>query len=230
MFRCILSHVATGVMPMWSSPASARGAWWMVMSSLLLFVLPWSEPRRGSGELRQVLNNLAGLGPLSLLPSYLDGRDGLEAEMEQLRARSSLSWPWSSSFCADYTVIFDIAAILGQKGGPSSTSNAEALARIQRRSSTPPGGQVVRPRVLGGGRCVDCFAGVEFSSYLLSELGGIASSSPATGGRGAQVLDCVFSFLSRVLCVNVVTLFSNHRSFTRNVKGHHSSCTCHVFP
>jgi hypothetical protein len=79
-------------------------------------------------------------------------------------------------------VTTDVAMISGQEGGPKSTSMSKALL-IRRWSSTPPQGQVVRPRPYGSSQRLDLDIGREFSSKLLSELGGNASSSPAFGGR-----------------------------------------------
>jgi hypothetical protein len=91
-----------------------------------------------------------------------------------------------------------VAVTFGQKGGPSSTSMAEAYSSIHRWSSTLLGCQLVRPRNPGNGQRLGFIVGGEPSSMLLSELGGSAWSSPANGARGALVLYCLFSFLARV--------------------------------
>jgi hypothetical protein len=93
-----------------------------------------------------------------------------------------------------------VTVILGQHGGPTTTSMAEALSDGC-WSSTLLGRQVVRPRLSGGSQGLVLDVGIECSSILLSELGENASSSPALGDRGAHVLDCIFYFLSRVLFV-----------------------------
>jgi hypothetical protein len=97
--------------------------------------------------------------------------------------------------------------VLGQQGGPASTSGSEAL-RFLCWCSTLPEGQVVRPRSPGGCQRLNLHAGEEYSSLQLSELGGYAWSSPATGGRGT-VLDRVFLCNFRVLCVKCEALTLN---------------------
>jgi hypothetical protein len=100
-----------------------------------------------------------------------------------------------------------VAMILGQHGGPSSTSRSEAL-RFSCWGSTVPEGQVVRPRPPGGCRRRNLLVGLEYSSMQLYELGGDTWSSPATGGRGT-VLDCFFLYIFRVLSVKCEALTSN---------------------
>jgi hypothetical protein len=56
---------------------------------------------------------------------------------------------------------------------------------------------------------MDLGTGVEFSSILLSGLGGDASSSPTLGGRGTEGLDYLFTFSSRVLSVKCEGSSSN---------------------
>jgi hypothetical protein len=91
-----------------------------------------------------------------------------------------------------------VAVTFGQKGGPSSTSMAEAYSSIHRWSSTLLGCQVVRSRNPGNGQRLGFVVGGELPSMLLSKLGGNAWSSPVNGARGALVLYCLFSFLARV--------------------------------
>jgi hypothetical protein len=65
-----------------------------------------------------------------------------------------------------------VAMILGQHGGPSSTSRSEAL-RFFCWSSTLPEDQVVRPRSFGGCQRRNPHVGVEYSSMQLLELAGV---------------------------------------------------------
>jgi hypothetical protein len=85
-------------------------------------------------------------------------------------------------------------AIFCRHGGKSSTSDAEALHRIRRRSSVPLRHQVVRPRWLGGDRRLWFFVGRGCSSSLPLILGGDAFRTPAICGGGTQGLDR-FSYL-----------------------------------
>ena len=197
----------------------------------MLFVLQWLEPMRSDGELRSLLllNNLAVLRPLSIFLSGLDGRDAKDVEMGQLRARSSSSWPWSSSSSyAEYTVTFVVAAIFGQKGGPSATSMSEAVLR-SRRSSTLQRSQVVRPRNLRSGRRLRIFVGAKSSSFMLPDLSGFALRSPANSGSDALGLDCFLLFNPRVFSVSKEALSSNIRFFRASVvKGLFVNCSSHV--
>jgi hypothetical protein len=113
-----------------------------------------------------------------------------------------------------------VTVILGQYGGPiSSTSMAEALS-VGCWSSTPRGRQVVRPRLSGGRQGLDLVVGNGRSSIMRSELGGDASSSPAVRGRDYLGPDCFFSILVRVVFVKWKALSSNFRFlWARDVKG-----------
>jgi hypothetical protein len=103
-----------------------------------------------------------------------------------------------------------VAMISGQEDGPKSTSISEALS-IRRWGSTPPQGQMVRPRPYGSSQRLDLVVGREFSSKLPSKLGGNALSSPASGGGEAPVLDCFYISLVGVFSVKKKALSSNHR-------------------
>jgi hypothetical protein len=68
---------------------------------------------------------------------------------------------------------------------------------------------------------VDPGGGRELSSKPLSELGGNASSSPASGGRDTHVLDCFLFHSAGVFYARKMAFSSNIR-FTRTIdeKGH----------
>ena len=90
-------------------------------------------------------------------------------------------------------------AILGQKGGRSSTSISEACS-IRRRSSAARYSQVVHPRLQRGCRRLWSLAGRETpSGSPCSDLGVLrAWRSPATGGGDDPGPDCFPLFSSRV--------------------------------
>jgi hypothetical protein len=120
----------------------------------------------------------------------------------------------SSSPCAEHMASMFGNMILGRKGGPNSTSTAEAFSGANCWSSALLHPQVVRPRWCGGDQRCWYFVGAGPTSKLSSDLGGDAWRSPAMNGGGdARVLDCVFIFLGRVFLVNLEALTSNFRSF-----------------
>lgn len=121
------------------------------------------------------------------------------------------------------------AVILGRKGGPFSTSCAEAL-RIRRRSSPHSGCQVVRPRCPRCCRRLDPLAGEEHASNLLVDLGCKAWRSPASGDGAPEGLDCFCYSSSRVFLANLEALSSNVWFFrARDLKGLFVIyCTHHV--
>jgi hypothetical protein len=133
--------------------------------------------------------------------------------------RSSEKLPEAIPLCAQHTVTMFVTVILGQDGGPSSSSMAEALL-ISCWSSTLLDSQVVSPRPSSGSQGLDLVVGQDRSSLLRSELGGNAWSSPALGGRDAFRLDCFFHFLVRVFFVKLRASSSDVRFLrTRDVKG-----------
>jgi hypothetical protein len=85
-----------------------------------------------------------------------------------------------------------VTVILGQDGGPSSTSMMEALL-ISYWSSTLLDSQVVCPRPSRGSQGLDLVAGQDRSSLLRSELGGNAWSSPTLGVAEAPLDSTDFS-------------------------------------
>jgi hypothetical protein len=61
-------------------------------------------------------------------------------------------------------------------------------------------------------------------------LGGVASRTPMSGGRGAMGLDCKFSSISRVLFVKRSALSLDRRFLrARTAKVVSAYCTRHVF-
>ena len=120
-------------------------------------------------------------------------------------------------------------ALYGQEGGRCSTSMAEALS-LQRQCSAMRSIQVVRPRMPLVCWRLWMLVGKESPSDMSSnDLGGFAWRSPARCGGGAQGLDCVSIFSSRVLFVKSKVLSSNIRSFRPRVeKDLFVNCTCHV--
>jgi hypothetical protein len=136
----------------------------------------------------------------------------------------------SSSPCAKYMVSKLGDMILGRKGGPISTSMAEAFSGASCWSSTLLHPQVVRPRWCGGGQRCRYIVGAGPTSELSSDLGGDAWRSPAICGGDARVLDCVLSFSGRVFLVKLEALNSNFRSFVRVMpKGFFVKCTRHMW-
>jgi hypothetical protein len=134
--------------------------------------------------------------PSNLL--LLAGRGGKD---EKERGWLPAEWCHWGSFRANYVVGNPAAAILGQKGGPSSTSMSEALFEVLRRCSTPSHLQVVRPRRRLGGWRQHLAVGTESqASSSFSDLG-FALRSPAEGGGLKPGPDCFSSFSSRVLSV-----------------------------
>jgi hypothetical protein len=120
----------------------------------------------------------------------------------------------SRSLCAEHMASTIGDMILGQKGGPNSSSMAEAFSGAACWISALLHPQVVRPRWCGGDQRCWYFVGAGPTSKLSSDLGGDAWRSPAMNGGGdARVLDCVFIFLGRVFLVNLEALTSNLRSF-----------------
>jgi hypothetical protein len=105
-----------------------------------------------------------------------------------------------------------VTVILGQHGGPTTTSMAEALSDGC-WSSTLLGRQVVRPRLSGGSQGLVLDVGIERSSTLRSELGGDAWSSPAVRGGGCPGPDCFFYLFVRVVFVKWKVPSSNSRFF-----------------
>jgi hypothetical protein len=188
----------------WRSSYSLRPA-----AVLLLFaVLRWSEPKA-------VGVSTTAASPIKLFCSSRDlGRLVLDLPLsghrgggvfggipdESVVHRSSEKLPGAIPLCAQHTVTVFVTVILGQDGGPSSSSMAEALL-ISCWSSTLLDSQVVRPRPSSGSQGLDLVVGNGRSSLLRSELGGNAWGSPAFGGRGAFGLDCFFHFLVRVFLV-----------------------------
>jgi hypothetical protein len=130
---------------------------------------------------------------------------------------------------AEHTTPSVGAVNLGQNGGPSSTSVAEALLWIRCWSSSLLRHQVVRPRWLGGDQWLRFFVGRERSSCMPLFLGGDALRTPARGGGDTQGPDCVLSFRSRVFSVIPEALSSNSRFLNASdVKGLLCKCTRHV--
>lgn len=159
--------VASGFVPLGiSSPAISSCFRWRLMAVWLLVVLQWKEPEAGgstastSPSIKLVCSPDRDDGVNVLhLPGHRGGGEDEEHRFAAVLcgsaervAGSSLPWPWSSTFfCAEHTATVDVAVTSGRQGGPHATSIAEALLQRLRRSSTLPGSQVVRPRILGGG-------------------------------------------------------------------------------
>jgi hypothetical protein len=124
-----------------------------------------------------------------LCPSWCRGGGGGKGSL--------FGWRWCGlrcfrvAPCAQHTAT-TIDVIFSRTSGPSSTSIAEACSLIHRRSSTPLGFQVVRPRNPRCGRWLDLFVGREPMSIPLSDPSEDAWRSVRSGGT--LVLDCcVFS-------------------------------------
>jgi hypothetical protein len=128
-------------------------------------------------------------------------------------------------------MVDDVASmIFGRDGGPSTTSNAEVVSSVPRRSLVPLGIQVVRPQIPRSGRRGDLIVGRGFSSIQPSNFGGNAWRSPATGGRDTCVLDCFFPFLDMVFFAYMEALSSNSRFCRASlVKGLYVNCIFHMF-
>lgn len=113
------------------------------------------------------------------------------------------------SIQAEHMTLSFGVVIFGRKGGPSSTSNAEASSESSCRCSMLQRPQVVRPRWCCGGRRLRFIVGAGPSSALPSDLGGDAWRSLAICGGGAKGLDCFLIFLPKVLFVTLEALSSN---------------------
>nr|XP_051196835.1 uncharacterized protein LOC127310183 [Lolium perenne] len=195
-------------MPLGARPRrSSSCSRWLMVADLLSVALRWKEPEAEGGgassppsiKLDGFSHDLDGSSLDPLLLRHHGGGIEDEAPGDAVLGRSPERHPGANDLRAQHMATELVAVILGQHGGPSSTSRSEAL-RFICWSSTPPEDQVVRPRHSGGCQWRNLLAGMEYSSMQLLELGGDAWSSPAKGGRGT-VLDCFFSYNFRVLSV-----------------------------
>jgi hypothetical protein len=112
---------------------------------------------------------------------------------------------------AQHMVTTSVAMILGQEGGPNSTSLSEALSIRRWSCSRRPSG--LSPAFWKQPASGSCRRRRELSSNLLSELGGNASSLPAFGGTGTLFLDYFYFFSSGLFFVKVMALSLNYRFF-----------------
>jgi hypothetical protein len=143
---------------------------------------------------------------IKLLSSSLPHHGG-EIE-EDLEAEASLCWGLPLPERCYSSEINQAAgelavAIQGREDGNSTTSDAEAMARLRRGCSMLLSCEVIRSPQDGGGSRLRVFVGRGLPSSWLSFLGGDALRTPATSGRDTLVLDCFDLVLSRVFFCKV---------------------------
>jgi hypothetical protein len=91
-------------------------------------------------------------------------------------------------------------------GGGNSTSKVEAMSQSGHGSSKPTLHKVMHSPWRVSGRWMRLVVGRGLLSCWPLLLGGDTSRTPARGGRGAQGLNCKFSFSSKVLYVKISVL------------------------
>jgi hypothetical protein len=204
----------------------------------LILVLQWQEPVLGIWKARYLLNKLdepADLGSSSLDSASdfgghlmrLKQHRGFSFGQAWMRGKEMnlcscfcigrVATCWLTARCfgdaisiqAEHMTLSFGVVIFGRKGGPSSTSNAEASSESSCRCSTLQRPQVVRPRWCCGGWRLRFIVRAGPSSALPSDLDGDAWRSPAICGGGAKGLDCFLIFLPKVLFVTLEALSSN---------------------
>ncbi|KAK1643349.1 hypothetical protein QYE76_061154 [Lolium multiflorum] len=168
----------------------------------LLVVLRRPEPKTGGGRSSSTfpikpISSSSDLG-VPVLDLHLSGHRGggywEEISDKLVVGGSAGEIPRAVFIHAKHAVTKIVTVILGQQGGPSTTSMEEALS-VSCWSSTLRGSQVVRPRLSGGSQGLDLVAGNECSSILRSDLGGDAWRSPTVGGSGFPGPDRFFYLL-----------------------------------
>jgi hypothetical protein len=106
---------------------------------------------------------------------------------------------------------FFAVAIYYRFGGRSSTSDVEAISQSGHGSSKPALREVMCSPWKASRPWLGLVVGRGLLSCWPSFLGGDASRMPANGGRGAQGLDCLLSFSSRVLVIKRSALSLDRR-------------------